>query len=74
MKEGFSIMRAVIFDVGGVLAQDVWEHLLLDEAAGGQPPGIAWLHGLNPGLVERVGSLLWESYAYMPETKPNDWC
>ena len=66
-------MKAVIFDVGGVLAQDVWEHLLLDQSAPGQPVGIASLHGLQGDLVERVGKLLWEAFAYAPETNRNDW-
>ena len=66
-------MKGVIFDVGGVLAQDVWENLLLDQGDGDQPAGIASLHGLDAGLVQRVGRLLWEAFAYTPETKRNDW-
>ena len=66
-------MKAVIFDVGGVLAQDVWEHLLLDQADRDQPAGIASHHGLNADITEKVGKLLWNAFAYTPETNRNDW-
>ena len=61
-------MKGIIFDIGGVLAQDVWEHLLPD-----RPDGIAAHHNLNEDLVKKVGKLLWEAFAYTPETQRNDW-
>lgn len=61
-------MTAVIFDIGGVLAYDVWENLLLDKS-----DGIASLHGLDADLVGKVGKLLWNAFAYTPETRGNDW-
>ncbi len=61
-------MKAVIFDVGGVLAHDVWEHLLLD-----RPAGIAERHGLDRDLVRELGKDLWQAFAYTPETPRNDW-
>lgn len=62
------MIAAVIFDVGGVLVHDVWEHLLLDE-----PDGIASKYSLDRDQVRRVGKLLWEAFAYRPETQYNDW-
>ncbi len=61
-------MKAVIFDLGGVLAADVWEHLLLD-----RPDGIAELYGLDRDLVEGIGERLWEAFAYTPESERRDW-
>ena len=67
------MITAAIFDIGGVLAHDVWEHMLLDK-----PDGIASRYGLDRcgpdgNLVERVGALLWEAFAYRPATQHNDW-
>ena len=28
------MIKAIIFDIGGVIAYDVWEHLLLDQEIG----------------------------------------
>ncbi len=56
-------MQAVIFDIGGVLAEDVWEHLLLD-----RPAGIADLHGLDRDRVKELGEDLWQAFAYTPDT------
>jgi hypothetical protein len=55
-REGDHV-KAVIFDMGGVLARDVWEHLL--------PEGIAPKYSLDDkNLVWKVGALLWEAFAY----------
>jgi HAD superfamily hydrolase (TIGR01509 family) len=62
------MIKAVIFDMGGVLAHDVWEHLLLDE-----PDGIASMYSLDRDLVKKVGNLLWEAFAYVPESPHNTW-
>jgi FMN phosphatase YigB (HAD superfamily) len=53
-------LRAVVFDVGGVLAQDVWEHAYLDPAAG----LVAQYPHLDHGDLSRVGKKLWEEFAY----------
>ena len=60
--------KAVIFDIGGVLACDVWEHLLPDENG---------VRSLFPVLaraeLERIGPVLWEAFAYVPETPAVGW-
>jgi HAD superfamily hydrolase (TIGR01509 family) len=53
---------AVIFDVGGVLAKNMWEHML---------PALAEWYGLDPDEVEEAGKLLWETFAYVGETPAN---
>ena len=55
---------AVIFDVGGVLAHNMWEPMFDD---------LAREHGLDPVKVEEAGRLLWETFAYVPETPANTW-
>ena len=60
------MIEAIIFDVGGVLAYDVWEHLLLDKGDPrnpGNPAGIAGLYGLREKDAERVGRKLWKVYS-----------
>jgi len=58
------VIRAVILDVGGVLAHDIWEPMFDDLAA---------RHGLDPGKLRKAGRLLWETFAYVPETPANTW-
>ena len=58
------MIRAVILDVGGVLAHDIWEPMFDDLAA---------RHGLDPGKLRKAGRLLWETFAYVPETPANTW-
>ena len=53
------MIRTVVFDVGGVLAYDVWEHLLLDKFN-----GVAPKYNLNEQLVEKIGKDLWNKFAY----------
>lgn len=60
--------QAVIFDIGGVLAHDVWEHLLLDEER-----GIAVAYSLDTDQVRSVGQDLWEKFAYRAATDDNGW-
>lgn len=59
--------KAVIFDIGGVLAYDVWEHLLLDKEE-----GIATLHQFNNQAVWEYGKVLWEEFAYLPADNENE--
>ena len=56
--------QAVILDVGGVLARDIWEYLYDDLAA--------W-HGLDREALHEAGRLLWETFAYVPESPANTW-
>lgn len=56
--------KAVILDVGGVLARDIWEYLYDDLAAS---------HGLDRDALHEAGRLLWETFAYVPQTPANTW-
>src|SRR5688572_13969840 len=56
---------AVVFDIGGVLAYDVWEYLLLGDE------GIALTYNLPNQEVERLGNLLWEEFAHLTVTDNN---
>jgi HAD superfamily hydrolase (TIGR01509 family) len=68
MKGAYVMTGAVIFDIGGVLAHDVWEHLLLDN------DGIRSKYpNLGENELERIGKLLWEAFAYLPETQRSNW-
>jgi HAD superfamily hydrolase (TIGR01509 family) len=55
---------AVILDVGGVLAADIWEPMFDD---------LARHHRVNRAKLQAVGRLLWETFAYVPETPANTW-
>jgi len=52
----------VIFDVGGVLAQDIWEHMF---------DNLALRYRLDSRELRKAGRLLWETFAYVPETPAN---
>jgi HAD superfamily hydrolase (TIGR01509 family) len=56
--------RAVILDVGGVLAHNMWEPMFDDLAA---------RYRLGRARMQRIGTLLWETFAYVPETAANTW-
>jgi HAD superfamily hydrolase (TIGR01509 family) len=58
------MIEAVVFDIGGVLAHDIWENLL---------PRIATIERLDKEQTKKVGALLWEAFAYRPETAINSW-
>jgi FMN phosphatase YigB (HAD superfamily) len=62
------MIEAVIFDIGGVLAYDVWEHLLLDETG-----SIASLWKLDRHQVERVSRALWAEFSIRPATENYGW-
>jgi HAD superfamily hydrolase (TIGR01509 family) len=55
---------AVIFDVGGVLARNMWEPMFED---------LAVRYRLKNSHLQKVGRLLWETFAYVPETPANTW-
>lgn len=61
------MIKAVIFDIGGVLAHNVLEHLFFDE------DGIYKKFNLSREKLETIGRRLYEEYAYrlIPET--SDW-
>lgn len=59
------MIKSIIFDIGGVLAYDVWEHLLLDKET-----GIAYKHNLDLDKTREIGEKLWEEFAYR---STNDW-
>ena len=54
----------MIFDVGGVLAHNMWEPMFDD---------LAHEHGLDRTKMQEAGRLLWETFAYVPETPANTW-
>ena len=54
--------RAVILDVGGVLAHDIWEPMFDDLA-----------RRYRFKSLRKTGKLLWETFAYVPETPANTW-
>jgi HAD superfamily hydrolase (TIGR01509 family) len=54
--------QAVILDVGGVLAHNMWEPMFDDLAA---------RYALDRERLHEAGRLLWETFAYVPETPAN---
>ena len=56
--------RAVILDVGGVLARDIWEYMYDD---------LASRYRLDRDRLHEAGRLLWETFAYVPESPANTW-
>jgi HAD superfamily hydrolase (TIGR01509 family) len=56
------LIRAVILDVGGVLAHDIWEPMFDD---------LAKRFRRNRKQLRATGRLLWEAFAYVPETPAN---
>lgn len=54
--------QAVVLDVGGVLARDMWEPMFDDLAA---------RYGADRERLHEAGRLLWETFAYVPETPAN---
>jgi len=54
--------QAVVLDVGGVLSHDMWEPMY-DE--------LAQRYGLEREEMQQTGRLLWETFAYVPETPAN---
>lgn len=56
--------RAVVLDVGGVLAHNLWEPMLDD---------LAQRYRLDRDEMQQTGRLLWETFAYVPETPANTW-
>ncbi len=62
------MIQAIIFDIGGVIAYDVWEHLFLDD------DGVRTKYPqLDKDELFRFGKATWETFAYLPETPQSDW-
>lgn len=61
------MIKAVIFDIGGVLAYDVWEHLFFGEN------GICNKFKLPREKLETTGRRLYEEYAYRLIPEARDW-
>ena len=59
------MIRSVIFDIGGVLAFDVWQHLFFEKNT-----GLVAIYNLDRNKVRRIGSKLWKNYAYISS---NNW-
>jgi len=59
------MINSLIFDIGGVLAYDVWEHLLLDKGE-----GIVSIYKLDRQRVINAGDLLWKKFAHISSS---DW-
>lgn len=55
-----SPIKAVVFDIGGVLALDIWENMFVDPEN-----GLAQHFGLSPTEVHNFGFGLWEDFAYV---------
>ncbi len=57
------MIKGIIFDVGGVLAYDVWEHLLCDPAGEpGEPLSIAAKFNAPIHEIEMIGEELWRKF------------
>jgi len=54
------MIKGVIFDVGGVLAYDVWEHLLCDPP--GDPTSVSAKYGVPADQMEAIGDALWRAF------------
>ncbi len=53
------MIKTIIFDIGGVLALDIWEHVFLDAQV-----GIADSYQLSHEEVRSFAGQLWEQFAY----------
>lgn len=62
------MIEAAVFDIGGVLAHDVWEHLLVDRTT-----GVLSVCELDAAAVTQTGHELWEAFAYQPAAQPEEW-
>jgi FMN phosphatase YigB (HAD superfamily) len=60
--------EVVLLDIGGVLADDVWERLLLDERT-----GLAARRGLDPDVVAAEGRALWAWASRQPVAESDYW-
>ncbi len=54
------MIKSIVFDIGGVLANDIWETMFTDPNN-----GLAQHFGLESKAVHKFGYGLWEDYAYL---------
>jgi FMN phosphatase YigB (HAD superfamily) len=62
------MIKGILFDVGGVLAHDVWENMLLDDEK-----SVTQILGLNSDRVATVARELWKEFAHRSTTPAVDW-
>lgn len=62
------MVKGIIFDIGGVLAHDVWEGMLLNK-----DKGLVVRYGLDSDQAFQVGKELWEVFAYKPCKNQESW-
>ncbi|MBN1542950.1 HAD hydrolase-like protein [candidate division KSB1 bacterium] len=61
MNDSGHSIDALVFDIGGVLVKDVWEHLLLDPVT-----GVAAICGLDFDEVAAFAPVLWHEFEIRP--------
>jgi beta-phosphoglucomutase-like phosphatase (HAD superfamily) len=61
-------VKTVLLDIGGVLAADSWEWLILTPTR-----GLADRFGLPRDVAEQVGKRLWRKYSLIPSTADQYW-
>lgn len=59
--------KAIVFDIGGVLMHDVWEHVYFDD------DGIAARYGGDRAALQEIGVTLWEEFAYAEHREEEYW-
>ncbi len=62
------MIEAIVFDIGGVLAHDVWQNLVFDEGE-----GVVSRYHLAPGQLDQVGEELWQMFAYRAPSGKQGW-
>ncbi len=62
------VIKAVIFDIGGVLTNDVWESMLLEKEA-----GFVVADDFDREKIQGVGGELWEAFAYRNLDEKDGW-
>jgi len=55
-------IQGVIFDIGGVLSRDVWEHLLYDPPEDKKPLSVSAKYGIPGQEIKEFGERLWYDY------------
>ena len=61
-------ISAIVFDIGGVLAHDVWEPLVF-----GEENSIATICNLDSRKTREVGQILWDEFAHKSVNEENGW-
>jgi HAD superfamily hydrolase (TIGR01509 family) len=60
--------KLIIFDIGGVLAEDVWENLLLDKTE-----GLLSICNLPEDNIKEVGRELWKEFSCRITKQEDNW-